>query len=152
MILLLWRAIHVVNPWPTIFIQRTFQHLAFGFSFTLPWPAAQIFSVKRTFYSETERLRRYDCAEHGTVRPGEVTAEWYPDGRSLLVVHTHEARNTLHRYDIGTGSLSKLDTLRGTVGSADVRPDELAATWAGRPAIRAGSSRTTSCPCSTRRG
>ncbi|HEU5474869.1 MAG TPA: prolyl oligopeptidase family serine peptidase [Actinophytocola sp.] len=55
--------------------------------------------------------------------PGEVTAEWCPDGRAILVVHTHEARNTLHRYDIERGELSKLDTLRGTVGSADVRPD-----------------------------
>ena len=54
---------------------------------------------------------------------GEVTAEWYPDGRALLIVHTHEARNTLHRYDVETGELSKLDTLRGTVSSADVRPD-----------------------------
>jgi dipeptidyl aminopeptidase/acylaminoacyl peptidase len=55
--------------------------------------------------------------------PGELTAEWYPDGRSILVVHTHEARNTLHQYDIDTGALSKLDTMRGTVGDADVRPD-----------------------------
>src|SRR5204862_7840772 len=37
--------------------------------------------------------------------------------------NTHEARNTLHRYDVETGELSKLDTLRGTVSSADVRPD-----------------------------
>jgi dipeptidyl aminopeptidase/acylaminoacyl peptidase len=55
--------------------------------------------------------------------PGEVSAEWCQDGRSLLVIHIHEARNTLHRYDIETGQLSRLDTLRGTVGSADVRPD-----------------------------
>jgi dipeptidyl aminopeptidase/acylaminoacyl peptidase len=55
--------------------------------------------------------------------PGELTAEWCPDGTAILVVHTHEARNTLHRYDIETGELSQLDTLRGTIGSADVRPD-----------------------------
>ncbi|MFC0116058.1 S9 family peptidase [Kibdelosporangium aridum] len=55
--------------------------------------------------------------------PGELTATWYPDGRSLLVVHTHQARNTLHRYEIETDSLSLLDTPAGTVGSAGVRPD-----------------------------
>jgi dipeptidyl aminopeptidase/acylaminoacyl peptidase len=55
--------------------------------------------------------------------PGELSAEWYPDGSAILVVHTNEARNTLHRYDIQTGELSQLDTSRGTIGSADVRPD-----------------------------
>jgi len=55
--------------------------------------------------------------------PGEVTADWYPDGSALLIAHTHEARNTLHHYDIKTGSLSLLDTPNGTIGSADVRPD-----------------------------
>lgn len=55
--------------------------------------------------------------------PGELNATWYPDGRSLLVVHTHQARNTLHRYEIETDSLSLLDTPAGTVGSAGVRPD-----------------------------
>jgi dipeptidyl aminopeptidase/acylaminoacyl peptidase len=55
--------------------------------------------------------------------PGEVTAEWYPDGSALLIAHTHEARNTLHHYDITTGTLSLLDTPNGTIGSADVRPD-----------------------------
>jgi dipeptidyl aminopeptidase/acylaminoacyl peptidase len=55
--------------------------------------------------------------------PGELSATWYPDGRSILVSHTHQARNTLHRYEIETDSLSLLDTPAGTVGSAGVRPD-----------------------------
>jgi protease II len=55
--------------------------------------------------------------------PGDLSGEWYPDGKSILVEHTHEARNTLHRYDIATGELSKLDTPRGTVANARVRPD-----------------------------
>jgi dipeptidyl aminopeptidase/acylaminoacyl peptidase len=55
--------------------------------------------------------------------PGELAADWYPDGAAILIVHTHEARNTLYRYDIQAGELSKLDTLRGTIGNADVRPD-----------------------------
>jgi dipeptidyl aminopeptidase/acylaminoacyl peptidase len=55
--------------------------------------------------------------------PGEVAADWYPDGRALLVVHTHESRTTAHRYDIDTGTLSTLEIPVGTIGSARVRPD-----------------------------
>ncbi|MEV4311192.1 prolyl oligopeptidase family serine peptidase [Actinocrispum sp. NPDC049592] len=55
--------------------------------------------------------------------PGEVSAAWYPDGRSILVVHTYKSRNTLHQYLIETNELSLLDTPQGTVGSAGVRPD-----------------------------
>ena len=55
--------------------------------------------------------------------PGEITADWYADGRSLIVVHTHEARNTLYRYHIDRAELSKLDTPLGTIGSVDVRRD-----------------------------
>jgi dipeptidyl aminopeptidase/acylaminoacyl peptidase len=55
--------------------------------------------------------------------PGELTADWYPDGKALVVVHTHEARNTVHSYDLATGELTRLNTPPGTVGSVDVRPD-----------------------------
>ncbi|WP_026422921.1 S9 family peptidase [Actinokineospora inagensis] len=55
--------------------------------------------------------------------PGEVEAGWYTDGTALLVMHTHEARNTLHRYDITSGRLTTLDTPAGTIGSAHTRPD-----------------------------
>ncbi len=55
--------------------------------------------------------------------PGEVSADWFADGHALLVAHTHEARNTLHRYDIETGKLSTLNTPPGTIGSAHARPD-----------------------------
>lgn len=55
--------------------------------------------------------------------PGEISADWYEDASALLVVHTFQARNTLHRYDLTTGTLSALDTPHGTVGSANVRPD-----------------------------
>src|SRR5205807_1282629 len=36
--------------------------------------------------------------------PGEVSADWYPDGSALLVVHTYQARDSLYRYDFATGS------------------------------------------------
>ncbi|PRH77527.1 S9 family peptidase [Streptomyces solincola] len=55
--------------------------------------------------------------------PGDVSAEWYPDGSGLLVAHGFEARGELWRYDIATGSLEKVDTPPGTVSSATPRPD-----------------------------
>ncbi|WP_367133403.1 prolyl oligopeptidase family serine peptidase [Saccharothrix sp. HUAS TT1] len=70
--------------------------------------------------------------------PGEISADWYPDARSLLVVHTFQARNTLHRYDLATGGLHALDTPHGTVGSANVRPDgavEYSWSSAARPGV-----------------
>src|SRR5699024_12088337 len=55
--------------------------------------------------------------------PGEVVAAWYPDGDALLVVHFHQGRSTLHRYALATASLTAIDTPRGRVGGAAVRPD-----------------------------
>ncbi|MHA6628302.1 prolyl oligopeptidase family serine peptidase [Pseudonocardia sichuanensis] len=55
--------------------------------------------------------------------PGEVVADFHPDGRHLLVWHTAAARTRLHGYDLETGALSELPTAPGCVGSAEVRPD-----------------------------
>ncbi|QXJ23113.1 S9 family peptidase [Actinomadura graeca] len=55
--------------------------------------------------------------------PGEIGASWYPDGSALLVSHSHEARDELYRYDLGTGALLPIETPRGVIGGADVRPD-----------------------------
>lgn len=55
--------------------------------------------------------------------PGELVADFTPDGTALLVWHTHAARTRLHRYDLATGALTALPTAPGCVGSADVRPD-----------------------------
>ena len=55
--------------------------------------------------------------------PGEVSADWYPDGSALLVVHTYQARDALYRYDFATEILSTVDTPAGTIGGASVRPD-----------------------------
>lgn len=62
--------------------------------------------------------------------PGEVVAGWYPDGKSLLIAHTHQARTTMHRYDIASATLSALPTSTGSVGAASVRPDHsIEYTW-----------------------
>ncbi|KAB2376486.1 S9 family peptidase [Actinomadura montaniterrae] len=55
--------------------------------------------------------------------PGEIGAGWYPDGSALLISHNHEARDELYRYDLGDGSLTRVETPRGVIGGADVRPD-----------------------------
>ncbi|MEU3374496.1 prolyl oligopeptidase family serine peptidase [Streptomyces sp. NPDC006660] len=55
--------------------------------------------------------------------PGDVSAEWYPDGSGLLVVHSFEARSGLFRFDLATRQLIEIDTPAGTVSGATARPD-----------------------------
>ncbi|HEX4685735.1 MAG TPA: prolyl oligopeptidase family serine peptidase [Nocardioides sp.] len=55
--------------------------------------------------------------------PGEVYADWYPDGTALLVGHDHAARSELYRYDLANRSLSRVHTPLGVVSGATARPD-----------------------------
>lgn len=55
--------------------------------------------------------------------PGDVSAEWYPDGSGLLVAHSFEARSELYRYDLAGRELTRIPTLPGTVSGATARPD-----------------------------
>ncbi|HEY3480738.1 MAG TPA: prolyl oligopeptidase family serine peptidase, partial [Streptomyces sp.] len=55
--------------------------------------------------------------------PGDVHAEWYPDGDALLVVHDYQARSEIFRYDLAASELTRLDTPAGSVGGATARPD-----------------------------
>lgn len=55
--------------------------------------------------------------------PGDVAAEWYPDGSALLIAHSFEARSDLWRYDLASGELAKVATPPGTVSGATARPD-----------------------------
>ncbi|MEU6822673.1 prolyl oligopeptidase family serine peptidase [Streptomyces atriruber] len=55
--------------------------------------------------------------------PGDVSAEWYPDGSALLVAHEFEARGELFRYDLSTAALDRIDTPAGSVSGATARPD-----------------------------
>ncbi|MGW7516984.1 prolyl oligopeptidase family serine peptidase [Streptomyces sp. NPDC054796] len=55
--------------------------------------------------------------------PGDVSAEWYPDGSALLVVHSFQARSELWRYELATGELTRVETPAGSVTSAGPRPD-----------------------------
>ncbi|MFF5718538.1 prolyl oligopeptidase family serine peptidase [Streptomyces buecherae] len=55
--------------------------------------------------------------------PGDVGAEWYPDGTALLVDHSYQARSELWRYDLASGELSRVETPKGTISGATARPD-----------------------------
>lgn len=55
--------------------------------------------------------------------PGDVSAEWYPDGSALLVSHDYRARSELWRYDLTAGRLTRIETPAGTVSGATARPD-----------------------------
>ncbi len=55
--------------------------------------------------------------------PGQLSADWLPDGTGLVVRAEHAARSTLHRYDLDTGALTPLPTPTGSIGSFAVRPD-----------------------------
>ena len=55
---------------------------------------------------------------------GEVAvADWWPDGRSLLLSQLHDGQHRLHRFDLATSSLDAIDHPEGQVEWAQVRPD-----------------------------
>ncbi|MDT0380238.1 prolyl oligopeptidase family serine peptidase [Streptomyces sp. DSM 42041] len=58
--------------------------------------------------------------------PGDVSAEWYPDGSALLVVHSHQARSEMWRCALtpdGLGTPERVETPKGSVSGATARPD-----------------------------
>jgi dipeptidyl aminopeptidase/acylaminoacyl peptidase len=56
--------------------------------------------------------------------PGDhAVVDWYPDGGSVLLRHTHEGRAELYRVEVPTGAVHPVATPRGSIGDARVRPD-----------------------------
>ncbi|WP_327117173.1 prolyl oligopeptidase family serine peptidase [Streptomyces sp. NBC_01341] len=55
--------------------------------------------------------------------PGDVGAEWYPDGSALLIEHSFEARSELWRHEPGAEGAVRVETPAGTVSGATARPD-----------------------------
>lgn len=53
---------------------------------------------------------------------GEMTAEWYHDGRGLLIQRGHRARSHLLRYDLAGGGLTLIETPQGVIEEARPRP------------------------------
>ncbi|MGW4072355.1 S9 family peptidase [Streptomyces asiaticus] len=78
--------------------------------------------------------------------PGDVGADWFPDGTSLLVEHSHQARSELWRYDLASGELTRLETPPGTISGATARPDgTVEFLWSSAekpPQVRSTSGRT----------
>jgi acetyl esterase/lipase len=54
--------------------------------------------------------------------PGDMSAEWFPDGSGLLIVHSFKARGELWRYDLASGELTRIETPPGSVSGATARP------------------------------
>lgn len=55
---------------------------------------------------------------------GDVAdADWYPDGRSVLVTMDYNARSRMYRHDLVSGETSPVGPQDGTVEDATVRPD-----------------------------
>ena len=55
--------------------------------------------------------------------PGDVDAAFYADGQSLLVVHTHQGRSTLHRLHLDARALVTLPSEPGVITAALARAD-----------------------------
>lgn len=55
--------------------------------------------------------------------PGDVDAGFDPNGRELLVVHTHQGRSTLHRLKLESGELVTLPSGAGVITAALARAD-----------------------------
>ncbi|MBB6346521.1 prolyl oligopeptidase family serine peptidase [Nonomuraea muscovyensis] len=53
---------------------------------------------------------------------GDLAAEWYDDGRGLLILRDTRARSHLHRYDLAGGGLTLIDTPHGVIDDAAPRP------------------------------
>ncbi|MEV4805069.1 prolyl oligopeptidase family serine peptidase [Nonomuraea sp. NPDC049421] len=53
---------------------------------------------------------------------GELSAEWYDDGRGLLILRDDRARTYLHRYDLRGGGLTLIETPHGVIEEAAPRP------------------------------
>ncbi|SPE53633.1 Prolyl tripeptidyl peptidase precursor [Streptomyces netropsis] len=77
--------------------------------------------------------------------PGDLGADWYPDGSALLIEHSYQARSELWRYDLAGGGLTRLETPEGTVSGALPRPDGtvefLWSSAAKPPVVRSTSGR-----------
>lgn len=53
---------------------------------------------------------------------GDLTAEWYHDGRALLIVRDNRGRSYLHRYDLAGGGMTLIETPHGVIEAARPRP------------------------------
>lgn len=55
--------------------------------------------------------------------PGDLDGGFFPDGTAILVVHTHQGRSTLHRFELRNQLLTDLPAETGVIAGALARPD-----------------------------
>jgi dienelactone hydrolase len=56
--------------------------------------------------------------------PGDaIPVDWWPDARSLLLVHLFRGRDRLYRYDLATKTMTEVPHPPGEIHGAQVRPD-----------------------------
>ncbi|RIJ70104.1 S9 family peptidase [Nakamurella silvestris] len=75
-----------------------------------------------------DELLIWDVATGGVTEltidlPGDLEADFYPDGTALLVVHTHAGRAELFRYTLADGTLTPVPAAPGVISGAVARPD-----------------------------
>ncbi|MEV7801582.1 prolyl oligopeptidase family serine peptidase [Microbispora sp. NPDC088329] len=74
---------------------------------------------------------------------GDISADWYDDGRALLIVHRQRGRTELLRYDLAGGGLTPIESPHGVIEAAAPRPDgtvEYAWSSASHPPVVKSSS------------
>jgi dipeptidyl aminopeptidase/acylaminoacyl peptidase len=59
----------------------------------------------------------------GLELPGDLSAQWFADASALLVAHEYQARTSLYRYDLASGTLLPIEIPAGSVAGATARPD-----------------------------
>lgn len=55
--------------------------------------------------------------------PGDIDADWCPDGYTLLISHDYAARTELYKYDLTFRELVRVEAPPGVVSGATARPD-----------------------------
>jgi dienelactone hydrolase len=55
--------------------------------------------------------------------PGDLDADWYPDGTALLVRSEARGRSTMHRVALDGPTVTPVPTPPGTIGDVTARPD-----------------------------
>lgn len=66
---------------------------------------------------------RGDVTELEIDLPGDLAGCFFHDALSILVLHTHQGRSTLHQYELSSGRLRDIPVPHGIIDGAITRPD-----------------------------
>ena len=93
-----------------------------------PVPGRQLLAIEHERQGELRPalwdLKTGERADLDLAVAGEVPVEaWWPDGSALLLKRLHEGRHQLLRYELESGEHQVIQTERGTISEARVRPD-----------------------------